>query len=133
MPNVEKGGEPLRIADVGTGTGCTEQLVGSHLRVVLISLADNCSARIWIGELTRELPHARIDGFDISDEQYPPEKWYGPNVALSKLDIFKPLPEELKGKYDVVHLRFFMAVAVDDNVQIVIRNLKDMLSKYGLS
>lgn len=51
---------------------------------------------------------------------------------LSKLDIFKPLPQELKGKYDVVHLRFFMAVAVDNNVQIVIKNLKDMLSKYDL-
>ena len=50
-------------------------------------------------------------------------------MSLSKLDIFKPLPEELKGKYDVVHLRFFMAVVVDDNVQIVIKNLKDMLSK----
>ena len=107
--------------------------VGSYSRVVLVSLADTFSASIWIGELTRELPHALIDGFDISDEQYPPEKWYGPNVLLSKLDIFKPLLEELKGKYDVVHLRFFMAVAVDDNVQIVIKNLKDMLSKYDLS
>ena len=53
-------------------------------------------------------------------------------MALSKLDIFKPLPEELKGKYDVVHLRFFMAVAVDDNVHIVIKNLKNMLSKYNI-
>ena len=51
-------------------------------------------------------------------------------MRLSKLDIFKPLPQELKGKYDVVHLRFFMAVAVDDNIQIVIKNLKDMLSEY---
>lgn len=51
-------------------------------------------------------------------------------MTLSKLDIFKPLPQELKGKYDVVHLRFFMAVAVDDNIQIVINNLKGMLSEY---
>ena len=51
-------------------------------------------------------------------------------MTLSKLDIFKPLPQELKGKYDVVHLRFFMAVAIDDNIQIVIKNLKDMLSEY---
>lgn len=87
------------------------------------------SARIWIGELTRELPQAHIDGFDISDEQYPPENWYGPNVSLSKLDIFKPLPEELKRKYDVVHLRFFMTIASDDNVHIVVNNLKAMLSE----
>ena len=132
LPTVDKGGEPLRIADVGTGTGYMDLMAGSHSRAVVISLADTLSARIWIGELTRELPNARIDGFDISDEQYPPENWYGPNVTLSKLDIFQPLPEELKGKYDVVHLRFFMAVTVDDNVQVVIKNLKDMLSKYNL-
>ena len=42
MPTVEKGGEPLRIADVGTGTGYTDHLVGSHLRDVLILLADVC-------------------------------------------------------------------------------------------
>ena len=31
-------------------------------------------------------------------------------------------------KYDVVHLRFFMTVASDDNVDVVIENLKGMLS-----
>lgn len=50
-------------------------------------------------------------------------------MSLSKLDIFEPLPQELRGKYDVVHLRFFMTIASDDNVQIVINNLKGMLSE----
>lgn len=53
-------------------------------------------------------------------------------MSLSKLDIFKPLPKELKGKYDVVHLRFFMTVASDDNVQVVLNNLKAMLSEYNV-
>ena len=53
-------------------------------------------------------------------------------MSLSKLDIFKPLPKELKGKYDVVHLRFFMTVASDDNVQVVLNNLKAMLSEYSV-
>lgn len=52
-------------------------------------------------------------------------------MSLSKLDIFKPLPKELIEKYDVVHLRFFMAVASDDNVRIAIKNLKGMLSECG--
>lgn len=95
-----------------------------------LALFADCNAfSIWIGELTRELPQAHIDGFDISEDQYPPMEWYGPNVSLGKLDIFKPLPDELKNKYDVVHLRFFMTVASDDNVQTVINNLKGMLSK----
>ena len=50
-------------------------------------------------------------------------------MSLSKLDIFKPLPQDLKGKYDVVHLRFFMTVATDESVKIVLSNLKEMLSK----
>ena len=50
-------------------------------------------------------------------------------MSLSKLDIFKPLPEELRERYDAVHLRFFMTVASDDNVQVVVDNLKSMLSK----
>ena len=53
-------------------------------------------------------------------------------MSLFKLDIFKPLPKELKGKYDVVHLRFFMTVASDDNVQVVLNNLKAMLSEYSV-
>ena len=97
--------------------------------IALAPLVDLRPVSIWIGELTREQPQAHIDGFDISEEQYPPEKWYGPNVTLSKLDIFRPLPEEVKGKYDVVHLRFFMTVASDDNVEVVVQNLKGMLSE----
>ena len=83
-----------------------------------------------LGELTRELPgSAQLDGFDISDAQFPPKSWYPENVSLSKLDIFKPLPEELKGKYDVVHLRYFMTIAKDHTVQTVVDNLNAMLSE----
>ena len=32
------------------------------------------------------------------------------------------------GKYDIVHLRFFMTIANDENVHVVIENLKGMLS-----
>lgn len=68
------GEEPLYIADVGTDTGYTDLFAGSHSRVVIDSLANIFFARIWIEELTRELPNALIDGFDILDEQYLLEK-----------------------------------------------------------
>ena len=88
---------------------------------------------IWLAELARELPDSvHLDGFDISDEQYPPSSWYGDNVSLQKLDIFKPVPKELQGRYDVVALRFFMCVASDDNIQVVVDNLCAMLSKSAL-
>ena len=43
MPTVEEGGETLRIADVGTGTGYTDLLAGSHSQVHHVSLADTIS------------------------------------------------------------------------------------------
>ncbi|KAI4187442.1 MAG: hypothetical protein L6R41_002821 [Letrouitia leprolyta] len=90
------------------------------------------SGSIWLGELARELPSSAIlEGFDVSDEQYPPTEWYGENVSLSKFDIFEPLPAGLVGKFDVVHLRFFMTVATDDNLQAVIDNLTAMLKPGG--
>ena len=71
---------------------------------------------------------ARLDGFDISDQQFPRENIYGDNVSLSTLDIFKPLPRHLLAKYDVVHIRYFMGIAVNDSVQIAMDNLNAMLS-----
>ena len=89
--------------------------------------------RIWLGELSRELPPStHFDGFDISDAQYPPQNWYGPKTKLQKLDIFKPLPEELVGKYDVVHLRFFMTIAKDSDIGVALGNLRRMLSMFFL-
>ena len=72
---------------------------------------------------------ARLDGFDISDKQFPQENIYGANVSLSTLDIFKPLPKHLLGKYDVVHIRYFMAIATNESVQVAMDNLKALLSK----
>ena len=72
---------------------------------------------------------ARLDGFDISDQQFPRENIYGDNVTLSTLDIFKPLPSHLLAKYDVVHIRYFMGIATNDSVQVAVDNLNAMLSK----
>ncbi len=72
---------------------------------------------------------ARLDGFDISDKQFPRKNIYGDNVSLSTLDIFKPLPRHLLAKYDVVHLRYFMAIATNESVQVAMDNLNAMLSK----
>ncbi|KAK0509510.1 hypothetical protein JMJ35_007904 [Cladonia borealis] len=100
--------ENLRVADVGCGTG------------------------LWLASLAREMPaSARLDGFDISDQQFPRENIYGDNVSLSTLDIFKPLPRHVLAKYDVVHIRYFMGIAVNDSVQIAMDNLNAMLKPGG--
>ena len=45
------------------------------------------------------------------------------------LDVLEPIPEELRGKYDLVHVRLFLAVVQDDDPTPILRNLMDLLSQ----
>lgn len=89
--------------------------------------ADAC--RIWLIDVNRQLPSARLDGFDISGGQYPPKEWLPANLSLRTLDVHKPIPEEFKGQYDIVHVRLFLTVVRNDDPLPILNNLMDMLSK----
>ena len=60
-------------------------------------------------------------------DQYPPKEWLPCNVSLQNLDICEGIPEELLGKYDVVHVRHFLLVVKDDPL-ILLKNLVALLS-----
>ena len=79
-------------------------------------------------DLAKQHPLAQLDGFDISDEQYPPAGWVPKNITLSKLDILKPIPEELRVKYDVVHVSLIVVVVENDDPASVLKNLLTLLS-----
>ena len=85
----------LKIADVGTGTG------------------------IWLLELDKHLPTpaARLCGLDISGDQFPRSEWLPPNVQFVEHDAFDPAgpPADLQGKFDIVHLRLFIAIVKNDD------------------
>ena len=87
------------------------------------------SPSIWLINVNRQLPSAQLDGFDISVDQFPSKEWLPDNISLHRLNVLKPIPEELKGKYDLVHLRLFLAVVKNDNPAPILRNLMDMLSQ----
>ncbi|KAL8673086.1 MAG: hypothetical protein Q9168_002469 [Polycauliona sp. 1 TL-2023] len=95
------------IADVGAGTGQ------------------------WLIDLSRELPTAQLDGFDISEDQFPSKQWLPPQMSLAKLDIKQPIPSELRGKYHVVHVQLFLCVVGKHEMELVLGNLKDMLKPGG--
>ena len=66
---------------------------------------------MWPIEVSKALPPStRLDGFDVSGDQFPPAEWLPPNVRLSTADAFAPVPEDLVGRYDVVHLRMMVLV-----------------------
>ena len=83
---------------------------------------------IWLVDVNRQLPSVHLDGFDNSVDQFPSKEWLPDNISLHRLDVLKPIPEELKGKYDIVHVRLFLAVVQDDDPTPILRNLMDMLS-----
>lgn len=83
-------------------------------------------------DVKRECPAAQIDGFDVSLAQCPPPEWLPDGVRLRELDLYEPLPAELEGIYDVVHLRLFFVVIRNDDPSPVLQNLLRMLSEFYL-
>ena len=84
---------------------------------------------IWLVDVNRRLPSVHLDGFDNSVDQFASKEWLPENISLHKLDVLKPITEDLKGKYDFVHVRLFLAVVQDDDPMPILRNLMDMLSQ----
>ena len=97
-----------RIADIATGTG------------------------IWMLDLTPSLPaNVSLDGMDISLVQAPPTAWLPPNVSLREWDLFSPVPADLVGKFDVVHIRLVLLVIQNNDAAPAIRNLAALLKPGG--
>ncbi|KAF2246152.1 S-adenosyl-L-methionine-dependent methyltransferase [Trematosphaeria pertusa] len=106
-PNIKLDKSDLHIIDLGAGTG------------------------IWAQELATELPSASIYAVDISDEQFPPEKWRTPNVSFAAFDCLKPFPEEYLGRFDVVNVRAWLTIVNDDNKDPVLENFLTLLKPGG--
>ena len=81
----------------------------------------------------RHVPSAHLNGFDVSPSQYPPKEWLPSHTSLQVLDIHKDLPDELKGKYDLVHIRLFLTVVRNDNPLPILQRAMDMLSKSSFN
>lgn len=74
-------------------------------------------------------PSTELDGFDIDLTQAPPPEWLPQNLQLQKLDIFGDIPEELIGKYDIVHMQLFIFIVKEDPAPLL-QTLIKLLSKF---
>lgn len=128
------------VADVGCGTAYVSIVLGlnciqSHHSV----LQRRCNAdtiltwidcRIWLQEVAELLPPpAQLIGFDISAAMFPASTWRLPHVKLMLHDVFEPFPTEHHEKYDVVHARFLRCFVSDAEVEGVLKNFLNLLSK----
>ncbi|THV51599.1 hypothetical protein BGAL_0105g00130 [Botrytis galanthina] len=94
-----------------------------------------CGTGIWLIDLAKELAksktNAQLDGFDISTNQYPHSALLPPNVKLDIMDIFRPVPERLRGQYDVVHISLLCVVIPGGDPRYVLDNVLTLLRPGG--
>ncbi|KAJ8126877.1 hypothetical protein O1611_g6762 [Lasiodiplodia mahajangana] len=95
-----------------------------------------CGNGTWLTELHSYLAKhgvsAQPDGFDIHPVNLPHADFLLATVSLKQLDILaKPLPAELLGTYDVVHIRAFASVIPDGDLTPTLSVAYELLKPGG--
>jgi hypothetical protein len=94
----------MRVADIATGTG------------------------VWLLDVADQLPDCELEGWDISDEQFPPESILPKNVRFGIWDAASQVPDHLKERYDVINAAMIV-FAIKGNPTPWIQNFMTMLSR----
>ena len=81
---------------------------------------------------TQVPPTVQLDGFDISDEQFPHESNVPSNVHFRIADAFSKVPDDCFEKYDIVHIRYFCCIVRGGNPEKIVQHALDLLSKVPL-
>ena len=97
-----------------------------------ITIADVATGTaLWLIDVARAFPGVQIHGFDIDLSQAPPQQWLPLNTTLQYWNIFEDVPEELVGKYDIVHVRLLILVIEGGDPRSVLRHLLKLLKPGG--
>ena len=79
--------------------------------------------------MQKSYPDAVLDGYDISPAMYPATT--PANITLGVMDMKKPVPDELQGKYDLVHARMLVVALQPNEWAGVVQNLTKLLKPGG--
>jgi len=87
----------------------------------------------WIIEASHELPSsAELRGFDIAAHNFPAPEFLPANVKFSVLDVMTgECPSDLEGTFDVLHIRFFNGIVLNNEVQPLISTMTKLLKPGG--
>lgn len=83
--------------------------------------------------MNKELPAAQLEGFDISEEQYPCKAWLSDQITLQRLDITNPIPQHLESRYDMVQVRLFLCVIQKEGPAAILNAIYTILSQTLLT
>lgn len=88
---------------------------------------------MWLTDLASQLPSTvQLDGIDVSFAAAPLVQWLPANVTLRQWNIKEPVPNELVGAYDLVHIRNFVFVLLDNDIPGVLERLVSLLRPGGM-
>ncbi|KAL8733117.1 MAG: hypothetical protein Q9166_002309 [cf. Caloplaca sp. 2 TL-2023] len=91
-----------------------------------------CSNGHWLLDLADNVPSVwTFHGFVIAGDNFPAKEYLPKNVTFSLHDVFADAPEELVGKFDVVHIRPFGLIAKSGDPTHLCANLIRMLKPGG--
>lgn len=68
---------------------------------------------------------------DISLKQAPMKDRLPQTVRLIEQDIYSPLPEDMVGKYDIVHVQLFLLCVKDNDPIPLIQKFIQLLSRFS--
>ena len=88
--------------------------------------------RVWLTDLSTRFPSTvQLAGIDVSFNAAPPPEWLPANMTLQHWDIREPVPAELVGVYDIVHIRNFAFVLRDEEIPDVLDKLVQLAKPGG--
>ncbi|KAI1397743.1 hypothetical protein F4819DRAFT_503045 [Hypoxylon fuscum] len=102
-----------------------------------LKVADlGCGNGVWLSDLDRELSSkgisAELDGYDVNPVNFPASSHLPQSMTLKKLDVLaRPLPEEMIGTYDIVHVRAFVSIIVNSNLTPLLSTALALLKPGG--
>ena len=112
---------------VPSTTGTRLQTTAAPLRIADVA----CGSSAWLRSVALELPHAELDGFDLSLTQCPPIQWLPSNIRLQEWNVFNEPTAQMEGRYDIVHTRLIYCVVQDEDARPILRNLMRLLKPGG--
>ncbi|KAI0532011.1 hypothetical protein GGR58DRAFT_518068 [Xylaria digitata] len=102
-----------------------------------IKVADlGCGNGVWLADLGYELSQkhipAQLNGYDINEGNFPPPAFLPASVTLTKLDVLSGIfPLEAIGAFDVVHIRAFSSIIIDNNTTNLLSAALSLLKPGG--
>ncbi|CAJ2507117.1 Uu.00g083030.m01.CDS01 [Anthostomella pinea] len=110
-------------------------LLPPHIKADLAAMSAPLIADIgagsasWPVTVARELPHARIRGFDMDLSKFP--TMLPSNVELGYGNVLEPFPEALQQTFDLVHLRLLVGGIEKHDWVSAARNIMSLLRPGG--